>query len=815
MEVTIDQALLKAVDHHRSGRLQEAEMLYRAIIQAQPNNPDANHNLGVLAVSIGKPLDAIPFFRSALSAFPYQPQFWVSLIEALQKMGDHGLVLKTLAEARSKGIQHHILDKLEAKIVGAQGYASQTRNLSLPYSERRKLEIAKKKAKTRQGSTSDLLKAAEPSQLEIKAALGLYVAEKYPDAEQAAIELAQKFPKHPFGWKLLGAVQTRQGRKDSAVAAKIKAVHLDPNDAESHSNLGNALKEVGRLEEAATSCLEAIRINASLAEAHSNLGSVLKELGRLKDAESSCREAIRLKPSLAEARYNLGITVYELGRLEESEAAYREAIQIRPDYPEAHSNLAVVLRVRGRLEEAEACCREAIRIKSDFAEAHCNLGLVLRDIGYLQESEASYREALRIKPDYFEAYSNLLFLLSYVEKTSPADYLQEAAKFGHLVSEKIIEKFTAWPLVRKPVKLRVGLVSSDFRNHPVGYFIEGLCENLNPDRVELIAFSNCDREDELTMRIKPLFIEWHSIFGMNDQKASHAIHGSNINVLVDLSGHTAKNRLAVFAKKPAPIQVNWLGYWASTGVSEIDYLLGDPYVTPPAESSHFSEEIWALPETYLCFSPPKLEIDVGPLPALANGYVTFGCFNNLSKIGKEVVELWSNVLHRVSDSRLFLKTHQLGEAALAEAVVCQFSAKGIAPERLVLEGPSSRVELLQAYNRVDIALDPFPYPGGTTTAEALWMGVPVLTKAGDRFLSHVGESIAYNAGQSDWIAQDDDAYVAKAVSFSSNPQALSEIRQGLRAQVLSSPLFDAPRFARHFEEAMWGMWSKYMNGDKS
>jgi predicted O-linked N-acetylglucosamine transferase (SPINDLY family) len=256
--------------------------------------------------------------------------------------------------------------------------------------------------------------------------------------------------------------------------------------------------------------------------------------------------------------------------------------------------------------------------------------------------------------------------------------------------------------------------------------------------------------------------------------------------------------------------VSWLGYFATTGVAEIDYLLGDRHVSPTGEESHFTEKLWQLPDRYLCFTEPDVNLDVAPLPALSTGSITFGCFNNLTKMNDAVVAVWASILTAVPGARLFLKTSLMKDSSAREVTLERFSKHGIPAERLILESASPRAELLAAYHRVDIALDPFPYPGGTTSVESLWMGVPVITKRGDRFLSHVGETIAYNAGLSDWVAADDDDYIAKAVAYASDLDRLGTLRAGLRQQVLASPLFDAPRFARHFEEAILEMWKQWL-----
>jgi len=296
---------------------------------------------------------------------------------------------------------------------------------------------------------------------------------------------------------------------------------------------------------------------------------------------------------------------------------------------------------------------------------------------------------------------------------------------------------------------------------------------------------------------------------LSDERLAHKIREDRIDILIDHSGHTAHNRLPMFAWKPAPVHVSWLGYFATTGVAAMDYLIADPWTLPESEEANFTEKIWRLPQTRLCFTAPDVDLPVPPLPALENGTITFGCFNNLTKMNDSVVALWARILTAVPRSRLFLKAKQLGEASVKQSIVERFAGHGIHSERLTLEGRSPRPEYLAAYQRVDIGLDPFPFPGGTTTAESLWMGVPVLTLAGERFLARQGVGLLMNAGLPDWIAADPEDYVARAVSHAGELHRLAALRSGLRAQVLASPIFDAPRFARHFEAALRGMWQAW------
>ncbi|MFZ2542181.1 MAG: tetratricopeptide repeat protein, partial [Gallionella sp.] len=470
-------------------------------------------------------------------------------------------------------------------------------------------------------------------------------------------------------------------------------------------------------------------------------------------------------------------------------------------------NLGMVLHELGKVNEAIASCRQALKLNPDFAEAHNSLGNFLKDIGQFDEAIANFRRALQLDQNNVMALSNLLFTLNYLTRYSPAYYLNEAQQYGRMAAAKVGKRFTAWQCEVEPERLRVGLVSGDLRSHPVGYFLEGLLAKLDPARVELIAYPTYSKGDALTTRIKPYFSAWKPLFGKSDEDAARLIHADGVHVLVDVSGHSLHSRLPMFAWKPAPVQVTWLGLPTTTGVHEMDYVLGDLQSIPPEHESHFSETVWRLPDSYLCFSAPAQPVSVAPLPAFSGGYVTFGSFNNLTKMNDAVVELWARILLSVPNSRLFLKTGQLNNADICEQTRRRFAVWGIAPERLLLSGTQGSIaEHLSEYNKIDIALDPFPYPGVTTSIEALWMGVPIVSLQGDRFLSLTAKSIAYHAGLSDWVAIDKADYVAKAVDFASNIERLALLRAGLRQQVLASPLFDASRFAHNLEEALWGMW---------
>ncbi|MDD2774992.1 MAG: tetratricopeptide repeat protein [Gallionella sp.] len=458
-------------------------------------------------------------------------------------------------------------------------------------------------------------------------------------------------------------------------------------------------------------------------------------------------------------------------------------------------------------------CRQALKIKPDCVEVHNNLGLVLQKLGQLNGAMASYRRALEIEPNFIDAFDNLLFALNYTASHSPSYYLEQARLFGQVVARKVTSRFSAWQCVARPECLRVGMVSGDLREHSVGYFLEGLLTHIDQTRIELIAYPIQDKKDELIARIRRYFTEWKPPTNKDDEIAARLIHADGVHVLIDLSGYTDYNRLPVFAWKPAPVQVSWLGLPSTTGIMEMDYVLGDPYAIPTGDESHFSEAVWRMPESCLCLAIPASPVKVAPLPMLSAGYITFGSFNNLTKITDAVVQVWARILLSVPNSRLLLKTTQLIDPVVRMKTHQRFAACGIASDRIFLSGTlASRDAHLAMYNKVDIALDTFPFPGGTTSVEALWMGVPVLSMRGDRFISLTAASIAHNAGLPDWVAADEDDYVAKAVAFTSNFEHLAALRADLRQQVLASPLFDGSSFARNFEDALWDMWQMRTQG---
>ena len=579
------------------------------------------------------------------------------------------------------------------------------------------------------------------------------------------------------------------------------ALHAPPIET------GLALQQAGRLAEAAAVYRLILAQEPNHPDALHLLGLVAYHEGDYVASTELIMAALNQRVS--EIYYgNLGNALAARGLHDAAIESFSHAIALKPDYVPAQNNLGNLLRDRGKFAEAIQCFKTVIACKPDYAEAHNNLANVLVDVGELEAAIEHYRAAIALRPELLEARSNLLFSLSYRERVDPLAYLNEALEFGRVAAARA-EPWRDWlvPLtVERQGPLRVGFVSGDLKVHPTGHFLESLLGRIDTRRLELVAYPTRRAEDDLTARIKPAFAQWTSIATLSDADAARRIRDDRIDILVDLSGHMNFNRLGLFAHRPAPVQVSWLGYFASTGLTEIDYLLGDPHVLPAGAETQYAERLWRLPDSYLCFTPPEDDIAVGALPMLTRRHVTFGCFNHLMKMNDRVVAVWARILHAVPHSRLFLKARQLDAREARETTFARFAAAGIDPRRLILEGRSPRSEYFAAYRNVDIALSPFPYPGGTTSVEGLWMGVPVLCRRGDRFLSNICASMLHSAGLEAWIANDDDEYVDKAVAFANEPLKLAILRDGLRESLSASPLVDAERFARNLETAFEGMW---------
>jgi predicted O-linked N-acetylglucosamine transferase (SPINDLY family) len=416
---------------------------------------------------------------------------------------------------------------------------------------------------------------------------------------------------------------------------------------------------------------------------------------------------------------------------------------------------------------------------------------------------------LLLDPDNTVAHDNLLMGMHYDPDYS-SEHLYRAAQEWGARNDSQDTRLPPPANVPDPRRrLRIGYVSADFKTHPVGFFIEQVLAHHDKNQFEIFCYSNQATDDDLTMRLRRHSDHWNSILYRSHKEVAQDIRRDGIDILVDLAGHTSGNRLLTFAYKPAPIQATWIGYHATTGLPAMDYIIGDRFLIPPEEERYYVERVVRLPNAYLCFSPPDIEIEPGPLPAAAAGKITFGCFNNTAKLTEAVIACWSRLLHALPQAQLYLKYKAFGDDGVRQRYQGLFAQHGIDTDRIRFAGLSPRQEYLAAYREVDIGLDPFPFNGCTTTMESLWMGVPVVTLRGDRYVGHMGETILKHLGLPECVTDSEDAYIAKAIDLASDLPRLAELRGGLRSRLLNSPLCDGPGFTRDLEAAYRRMWETW------
>ncbi len=656
----------------------------------------------------------------------------------------------------------------------------------------------------------------DPHQVDALHLLGLIAA------QVGRIDLAIKYisealrlkPHDAVAHNNLGNAFKEQGQLEEAVASYQQALRLKPNYAAAHNNLGNALEEQGQLEEAVASYQQALRLKPDLAQAHANLGNAFMEQGKLAEAVVSYQQALHLKPDFAEAHNNLGLAFQEQGQLAEAVASYQRALRLKPDFAEAHNSLGVAFKEQGKLEEAQASLQTALHLTPDSAEAHSNLGNVLHKQGQMEKAIASYQRALRLKPDDAGAHNNLLLALHYRPGVTLAELAQAFTEYDRQHAAPLRTSWQPHTNDRDPGRrLRLGFVSPDLGRHPIGYFLIRALEHLDRDHCDIVCYSSRATTDDLTARFRAAATAWYDVLRWSDDRLAQQIRADRIDLLFDMAGHTSGNRLGVFARKPAPIQLTWVGI-STSGLQAMDYILADRYEIPPEAEPYYAERVLRLPDGFYCYDPPAYAPPVSPLPALACGQVTFGSFNNPSKINPQVIAVWATILQRVPGSRLVLQYKGFDDAALAGRLREGFARHSIAPARVVCRGGVPHVELLAAYHDVDLALDPFPYNGCTTTCEALWMGVPVLTCPGETFTGRHSLSHLSNVGLTELIANNLEEYVALAVSWAKDLPRLAVLRSRLREQMACSPLCDGSRFAANLLRLLRQVWHEWLAGEQ-
>lgn len=834
-EVVI-QAVMQAIDVHRFGMFDEAERLYRAILQVDVANAEVNYNLGILLVQTNRPNLGLPYFIAALNADPARRQYWLGYIDTLLHCKKPLEAKDMLVFAKQHGLDG---DEISALATRIDEYLQVAKSA----------DVIKGVQQEKAGKGKNIpIKKLHQGSIEnfINALMSSFSAGRFAESAKIAQEMTRRYPHHGFGWEALGSSLRQIGRHTDALAAMKRAVKLLPGDAVIHNSLGIIFNDLGCLNEAEASYLTALKINPEYAEAHSNFGSLLQDMKRFKEAEASFNKAISFNPDFAEMHFNLANTLKEMRRLDEAEASYRRAIRIKPDYAEAYNNLGVVLNDLKRPNEAMAsylkaveinpksadiyinlagtmprpddameCLRMALEIKPDCVHAYNTMGLAELMRGRLDDSVACFRKALKYKPDFAIAHSNLIYAMDLMDSENIETLQEERRNWDAAHGAPFYGNWTHENRPDPERKLRIGYVSADIKDHSATKVFGGMMVNFDRQQFDVYAYSNFKgKDDKYTEFFKRHVSLWRSIVGLTDDAVAELIRQDQIDILVDLSGHSAGNRLLVFARKPAPIQITAWGYASGTGMRAMDVFFSDPVMVPEHEKMHYAEEIRYLPCVVGAFYNENFP-DVNELPALSSGIVTFGSHNRLTKLSPTACRVWAEVLLSVPDSRLILKSPETQDAATRERITGQFIKAGVAAERIIMQGGTTWYEHMKAYNQIDIALDPFPHGGGVTTVEGLMMGVPVVTQLWPTMPGRVSASIMTALGLSDWVAENSEGFVEVAVRKASELQALSMLRREIRSILTSSEMGNTTSYVRAVEReyrALWREWCEKRKG---
>ena len=609
----------------------------------------------------------------------------------------------------------------------------------------------------------------------------------------------------------LGYVLFEQGRRSDAVAALEQAVTLDQTDFDAYYMLGNIARDRQETLRAIVCYRTALRVKPDFDFCRRDLCVALAQSGKIDEAQRVMDEGPSFDVDSANYHFFKGNLHNAKDQLTKANICFAKATELSPNDITILSNLCVVQLKRDNVFAALTTGQRILELVPDNAPTYGLLAVANQFTGRYDLTVDYYRKALQLDPSCLNVHQNLLFALTYIPDFPRQEYLREARCIGEKISAWATP-YTAWhsaaqSYTQRP--LRVGFVSGDLRFHPVGIFLHNVLSNLDASKVVPVAYSNAAIEDAYSATLRPLFSAWNVVTGIDDAALAQKIHSDQIDILVDLAGYTGQSRLPVFAWRPAPVQVAWLGYWASTGLAEMDYLLVDKTSVHEDEAQYYSEQLWFLPDTRLCFSPPPTtlqHLSAGPLPALAKGHITFGSFQALSKVNDATLAVWSAVLAQLPTARLRLQCRVFFYAESVTHMHARLVAAQIDPTRVELIEGTGWEPYMAAYRDVDVVLDTFPFPGGTTTAEALWMGVPTVTLSSPTLVGRQGASMLRCVGLGDWVAPTAQDYVRIALEKVADLAALGALRANLRTQALASPLFDGAQFARNLETALLGMF---------
>ena len=756
---TWQTSLQQAISQHRQGNLPLAEAAYARVLQLRPNQPDALHMLGILQFQSGRRDEAIELLRAATELSPEKSAFHTDLAMAL------------LAHDR-------LQDAVDAY--------------------RRALEL-------------------NPNQAEAWSNLGnaLFRLDKLDEAIVAcrrAIALRPQFPQAFFN---LGMVLGKQRQLEEAASAFRQSISFRPNYAEALNGLGAVLAEAGKSDEAISVFHQAIALRSDYRDAWNNLGNSLREQDRGEEALSAFEQVLSRNPKDAEVLNNLGTTLESLSRYDEAIQAYRRTLAIRPDFAEAFYNLGNAFQRQGKLDEAIESYRSAIAIQSDLQAAHHNLANALREAGELDSAFSGYHRALEIGPNS-HLFGTLLYSLHLDPDVSRHDLFEEHQCWNRTYAQPLAHLIQPHTNDRSPERrLRIGYVSPDFGNHSVGRFMVPLLAHHSHGSYEIFCYTDTLKMDFISEQNRASASAWRLTARMTDQQVAELIRNDQIDVLVDLTMHASQNRLLVFARKPAPVQVTYLAYAGTTGLEVMDYRLSDPYLDPQVgggpSSAHvpqgpnefYSEKTYCLPRTFWCYGAPPEAPEPSEPPVVKSGEIIFGCLNSFGKVTKAILPAWFRILSDVPNSQLILHSR---EGAHRTRLCDECERHGVARSRIEFVGFVGTRSYLGTYNRIDIALDTFPYTGGTTSCDTLWMGVPLVSLFGESPHTRGGLSILSNIELAELATSDIDRYVEITKELAADVPRLAKLRGEMRDRMRASPLMNARQFARDIEDAYRQMW---------
>jgi predicted O-linked N-acetylglucosamine transferase (SPINDLY family) len=749
--------------------------------------------MGVIACQVARHANGVEFLKAALHVRPDWPEALNNLGNALRELGRFDESL----EVFRRGLRLR------------PDFATAHCNLGVALSDLGRLEEAIASFRS--------AISLHPEFADAYNNLGnaLLALGKSCEAQTAYERACQLNPGFELARKNLEQIATPVDGRGRAPHPALPVSNVARGDAATEQfKLGIQLATSGKPYDAIAAFQRALQYNPNNVQAQYNLATVWLMQGHLEEAAAGFQQVLRMNPAFPAALNNLGTIRLKQRDVEEAAACFQRALAAAPDFPEACNNLGIALTDLRRPAEAVAWIQRAIQLRPRFTEAYSSLGNAHKLLGNVSESISAFCTALNLNPDFFEAHNNLLQALHYREGVTLAELATAHAEFQKRFAARLLPTNLEFANSRDAERrLRIGFASSDLARHPVGYFLVRVLEHLDRDVVETFCYSDRMVEDDLTIRCRNAVAAWQNSGHWNDHELAHRIRSDEIDILFDLAGHTARNRVLTFARKPAPIQITWAGYTGTTGLTSMDYILADRHEIPDGFESYYVERVLRMPDGYVTFDPPGYARAVVTLPARNAGFVTFGCFNNPAKLSGQAIRLWAEILHRVPGARLILKYAGMSESDAVKRISQDFATRGVDPNRVEFQGWSAPADLLAAYGRIDIALDPMPFNGGLTTVEALWMGVPVITLPGETFASRHSLSHLSTVGLADTIAHDESAYVNRAVELASDLPRLAELRAGLRERVAQSPLCDGRLFAQHLQQLLRGVWREWCDND--